>query len=117
MKLFRDLLGHLALSLILNVRKLIIAGADSEQPVRDLVAQPVEHMTLQEVRFVIHELVNWQSVLQIQVEHVIVEHVEVKVDFAKAGNARSQQPVLGYRQQQSVVDVACEAKVHTAILD
>ena len=49
MRLLCYLFGQLALTLVLNIRKLVIAGAHSEQPVSDFISHSMKHMTLQEI--------------------------------------------------------------------
>lgn len=76
-ELLSQSLTNFALSLILNIWKFIIAGANSKKSMSNISLHFVEYRSLYKVRVIVNKFENRQGILHVKMKDTIVEHVEV----------------------------------------
>ena len=90
--------------------------AHREQSVREFIQQRLDHGQLHALVVLVCELEGRQDVLLLEVEHVVVEQVEVDVYLVETEDARSQALVLNQLLHQLFGQVRRKAQMDIPVL-
>jgi hypothetical protein len=75
--------------LVLDIGELIVYCADCQQTMSYLIKELLHSLIIQEFRIIIDYLEERNSILLVEMKHIVIEQVEVKIDFTEALNSRS----------------------------